>query len=153
MIREFFKEEYLITTDKLKIDMSSVHAFISNESYWAKNIPLDVLSNSIKNSLTFSMLHNSNQIGFARVITDFSTFAYLADVYIIQEYRKRGLSKWLLKTIVEFPELQGLRRWMLMTLDAQELYKKYGFKNLKYPERAMEIANPDVYTNTINQSH
>lgn len=142
---EYKKEDYLLTTDKSKIDLPAVHYYLSKESYWAQNIPLDILKTSIDNSITFSILKENDQAGFARVVTDFSVFAYIADVYIAVQYRGKGLSKWLMKSIIETPELQIIRRWMLMTHDAHGLYKKYGFKNLEHPERAMEITKPAIY--------
>jgi len=138
-------EGYRVSTDRDEIDIDAVFAFISN-SYWAKGIPRELLVKAINNSLCFSIFDQTNaQVGFARVITDTATFAYLADVYIIDKHRGKGLSKMLVETIVNHAELQGLRRFMLATSDAHGLYKQYGFSSMSRPEMMMEIANPDVY--------
>ncbi|MCG2612065.1 GNAT family N-acetyltransferase [Flavobacterium sp. SM15] len=142
----FKKDTFEICTDKTKIDAIAVHDFLSNHSYWAKNIPLETVQKAIENSLCFGVYQNSIQIGFARVITDFSTIGYLGDVYILNEFRGKGLSKWLMKTIMSHPDLQGLRRWILLTADAHELYKQYGWKEIQRPERYMEIFNSEVYS-------
>jgi GNAT superfamily N-acetyltransferase len=139
------KGEFQISTDPARIDLRAVHEFLTN-SYWARGIPLETVQRSIENSLCFGIYHGDRQIGFARVITDRATFAYLADVFVLPDYRGRGLSKWLMECIIAHPDLQGLRRWMLATQDAHELYAQYGFSSLKAPERWMEIHRPDVYT-------
>ncbi len=136
--------EFEISTDRARLDLGVVHGFLSN-SYWAKGIPLETVQRSIENSLCFGIHHSGRQIGFARVITDHATFAYLADVFVAPAYRGRGLSKWLVECILQHPDLQGLRRWMLATQDAHGLYARYGFMPLKSPERWMEIHWPDVY--------
>jgi GNAT superfamily N-acetyltransferase len=138
------KGEFQISTDPARIDLRAVHEFLTN-SYWARGIPLETVQRSIENSLCFGIYHGDRQIGFARVITDRATFAYLADVFVLPDYRGRGLSKWLMECIIAHPDLQGLRRWMLATQDAHELYAQYGFSSLKAPERWMEIHRPDVY--------
>ena len=143
---EWFKDDFIITTDKQKIDMAYVHSFLT-QSYWAKNIPLSVVQQSINGSLCFAIWHQQKQVGFARVITDEATFAYLADVFIDEHYRGRGLSKWLVQVILEYPSLQGLRRFLLATRDAHGLYSQYGFELLTHPERWMQIHKPDVYKN------
>ncbi len=137
--------EFLVSTDKSKLEIDTIHHFLTKESYWSQNIPLAIVRKSIENSLCFGVYHQSRQIGFARVITDFASFAYLADVFIINEFRRKGLSKILMKTIISHPDLQGLRRWMLGTRDAQGLYAKYGFTPMANPERFMEKRNPEVY--------
>lgn len=133
-----------ITIDKQQIDVDYVHHFLSH-SYWARGIPKSILIRSIEHSLCFTVLLDNRQIGFARVITDFSTFAYLADVFIDEAYRGRGYAKQLMEEIMHFPDLQGLRRWLLMTLDAHGLYRQYGFQAMAVPENAMEIAVRDIY--------
>jgi GNAT superfamily N-acetyltransferase len=138
------KGEFQISTDPARIDLRAVHEFLTN-SYWARGIPLETVQRSIENSLCFGIYHGDRQIGFARVITDRATFAYLADVFVLPDYRGHGLSKWLMECIIAHPDLQGLRRWMLATQDAHELYAQYGFSPLKAPERWMEIHRPDVY--------
>ncbi len=121
-------EDYFITTDKTKINIDIVYNYLCNESYWAKNIPLDIVKKGIENSVCFSIFYKEEQIGFARVITDKATFGYLADVFIIDEHKGKGLSKWLMQTILDHEELQGFRGWMLGTKDAHGLYEKFGFK-------------------------
>lgn len=122
-----------------------IHRFLSQETYWAKNIPYDTVKKSIDNSLAFGIYENDSQAGFARVITDYSTFAYLADVFVIPSHRGKGLSKMLVKFIMEHPELQGLRRWMLATADAHGLYNQFGWYTVTTPEKWMEISRPDIY--------
>lgn len=140
--------EYVISTVKEKIDIEYVHGFLS-QTYWATGIPLDTVKKAVKGSLNFGVYHNDKQIGFARMITDSATFAYLADVFIDQKYRGKGLSKWLIKVILAHPGLQGLRRIMLGTKDAHGLYKKFGFIPLANIESWMQIHNPDVYKKTL----
>lgn len=134
-----------ISTDKAKLNIPLIHKFLSEDSYWAKKIPLDIVERGIENSLNFGVYDGEKQIGYARVITDYASFAYMADVFILQEYRGNGFSKQLVKFIREYPTLQGLRRWMLGTADAHTLYQKYGFKELANPDRFLEIANPQIY--------
>lgn len=136
-----------ISTDKSKLDLILIHRFLSEESYWAKNIPFAIVKASIDNSLCFGLYDDDKQVGFARVVSDFSVFAYLADVFIVPGYRGKGLSKQLLQFIVAYPALQGLRRWMLATADAHELYKKYGFKELAKPSQFLEIVCHSLYEN------
>jgi N-acetylglutamate synthase and related acetyltransferases len=136
--------EYTITTDKSKIDIEYVHNFLKT-SYWAENISIDIVKRSIHGSLCFSVLHLNKQVGFARVISDTATFAYLADVFIDPAYRGKGLSKLLMKTILNYPDLQGLRRFMLATKDAHGLYEQFSFKPISNPERFMVIHQPDIY--------
>jgi N-acetylglutamate synthase-like GNAT family acetyltransferase len=143
-ITEWRKDGYLISTDKSKIDVQTVHHFIS-KSYWAEGIPKDVLQRSIDNSLCFAIYHQDKLVGFARVISDAATFAYLADVFIVPEERGRGLSGWLMKVIVDHPQLKGLRRFILATKDAHGLYAKFGFTPFDKPERWMQRHNPEVY--------
>ena len=121
-----------------------IHAYLSL-SYWAANIPLDLVKRSIAGSLCFGIFHKGEQVAFARVISDRATFAYLADVYVLEEHRGRGLSEWLMETIVAHPDLQGLRRFMLATRDAHRLYAKYGFTLAAKPETLMEIVQTDLY--------
>lgn len=121
-----------------------IHSFLTN-SYWAEGISKEIIRRSIEGSLCFGVFENDRQVGFARMITDKATFAYLADVFIIEEYRGLGLSKWLMEVIMSHPGLQGLRRMMLATKDAHELYKKFGFTSLTNADRWMQIHHPDVY--------
>ncbi len=137
--------EFEISTDKARLDRVSVHGFLT-ESYWARGIPREVVDRSIEHSLVFGVYRGERQVGFARVITDRATFAYLADVYVLEEFRGRGLAMWLVETIMAHPDLQGLRRWSLVTRDAHELYEKVGFARPGHPERQMEMVDPDVYS-------
>jgi GNAT superfamily N-acetyltransferase len=136
--------DFEVATDPARIDLDAVHEFLTN-SYWARGIPIETVQRSIENSLCFGLYHGHRQIGFARVITDRATFAYLGDVFVLEPWRGRGLSKWLMQCIMGHPDLRGLRRWTLVTGDAHGLYQQYGFSILKTPERWMEIHRPDVY--------
>jgi GNAT superfamily N-acetyltransferase len=144
------KGEFTISSDPLKLDIDLIHKYLSEESYWAKNIPFETVKQSIENALNFGIFYKNEQIGFARVISDYTTFAYLADVFILEKYRGIGLSKWLLDAISDHPNLQNLRRWMLMTLDAQNLYAQKGWSIAKHPERVMEKVIPDIFTKFDN---
>lgn len=138
-------DEYAFTSDTAKVDVALVHRWLSAESYWAKGIPLDVVTRAITNSLCFSIMHvTEGQVGFARVITDRATFAYLADVFVLTPHRGKGLSKRLMAFIQAHPDLQGLRRWLLATRDAHALYARFGFV-APIPGRLMERVNPKVY--------
>jgi GNAT superfamily N-acetyltransferase len=139
------RDEFTISTDRNHLQIEAIHKFLSEESYWAQNRTHEQTETAIKNSLPFGVYKGENQIGFARVVTDYATFAYLGDVYILEEFRGFGLSKWLMETIVNHPELQGFRRWVLATKDAHTLYEKYGFTPLKHPDRWMEKAAPNAY--------
>jgi GNAT superfamily N-acetyltransferase len=143
--------DFEISTDPARINVESVHEFLTN-SYWAKGIPLETVQRSIENSICFGMYFAQDQIGFARVISDRATFAYLADVFILPAYRGRGLSKWLMECIIAHPDLQGLRRWMLGTKDAHGLYAQFGFTAVGSPEIWMEIHRPDVYVKAAGQT-
>jgi len=138
------RDDYEISTDPARVDVELVHEFLTN-SYWAKGISLESVRLSIENSITFGVYHSQQLVGFARIISDLATFAYLADVFILPTHRGRGLSRWLMECIVSHPDLQGLRRWMLATQDAHGLYAKFGFSVIRSPERWMEIHRPDVY--------
>jgi GNAT superfamily N-acetyltransferase len=144
MAEEWRRGEYFISTDKSKLDLAVVHGFLTT-SYWAAGISLDIMKKSIEHSLSFGVYWGKQQVGFARVITDYATFAYIGDVFILEEFRGRGLSKWLMEVIADHPELQGLRRWLLLTRDAQGLYEKTGFVRPKTPERYMEKHFTDAY--------
>ena len=137
--------EYEIDTDKRRLDIASIYKFLSNESYWATTRTLEQTLTAIENSLCFGLFKGREQVGFARVITGKATFAYLGDVYVLEHHRGQGLSKWLMKTIIEQPDLQGLRRWLLATRDAHGLYEQYDFRVLVHPERWMERPAPDAY--------
>jgi GNAT superfamily N-acetyltransferase len=139
------KGDYEISTDPARIDVALVHEFLAN-SYWAKGIPLETVQLSIENSIPFGVYHGQQLVGFARIISDRATFAYLADVFVLPSHRGRGLSRWLMECIVSHPDLQGLRRWMLATQDAHGLYAKFGFKPIRNSERWMERYDSEIYT-------
>ena|SRR5438034_8861090 len=141
---DWHRNDYVISTDPERLNLEFIHHFLANTSYWAKGRPLTVLKRAIENSLNFGLYKGPEQLGFARVVTDRATFAWLADVFIIEDYRGKGLSKWLLETIVSHPELQGLRRWVLATKDAHELYRQFGFTQLNDPGRWMEKFGENV---------
>ena len=144
----FSLQDFKITTDMDEMDLSVIHEFLSN-SYWAKGIQLPTLQAALANSLCFAVINaDGAQVGFARVITDRATFAYLADVFVIDGNRGVGLSKRLIKAVVEHPDLQGLRRFVLATKDAHGLYEQFGFKPLTHPDTFMEIWIPDIYSRT-----
>jgi GNAT superfamily N-acetyltransferase len=148
---DVLKNDFIISTDKSKLNITLIHTYLSKERYWAKNIPLPVVQQSINGSFCFGVYKKENnetdtQIGFARVITDYATFGYLADVFISEEYRGKHLSKWLMFEIFNHPELQGFRRWMLATRDAHGLYGQFGFTPINNPERFMQLTKPDIYS-------
>lgn len=134
----------LVSDDPSKVDLEAVHGYLAR-SYWAEGIPGETLERAVESSLCFGLYEGGRQIGFARVITDRATYAYLADVFILEAHRGRGLSRLLMETILGPPDLQGLRRWGLVTRDAQGLYEKFGFRPLAAPERHREIHAPGVY--------
>lgn len=138
----FLKKGFQISTDKSLLNFDLIYNYLANESYWAKEMPVEKLRLAIENSVCFGVYKNGEQVGFARVITDKATFAYLADVFVLPAYRGVGLSKWLMQTIMNYEELQGLRRWSLATADAQGLYKQFGFTEISNPERWMQIFTP-----------
>ncbi len=130
--------EFIISTDKARLDVPLIHQFLSQESYWAKNIPLELVQRSIDHSLCFGVYDQDRQIGFARVITDHATIAYLSDVFVTADYRGQGVSKQLMEAVCAWPTLQGLRRWVLATRDAHSLYESFGFAPLNHPEWFMQ---------------
>ncbi|KPZ71553.1 acetyltransferase [Shewanella sp. P1-14-1] len=143
-------EGYYIDTDKTKIDINVVYGYISN-SYWAKDIPIEVLTKAIANSLCFAVYTvDDQQVGFARLITDKASFAYLADVFILEQHRGKGLSKWLIHDIMTHPEIVGLRRMMLATRDAHGLYAQFGFLPIENPEILMQVWRPSIYLSSQN---
>lgn len=141
------REEFMISTDPALLNVDVIHGYLSNQSYWAQNIPKEVVQKSITNSLCFGLYFNGKQVGFARLVTDKATFAYLADVFILKEHQGKGLSKWLMEIIQSHPELQGLRRWMLGTRDAHGLYEQFGWTVLDEDSRKrfMQRHFKDVY--------
>jgi GNAT superfamily N-acetyltransferase len=142
--REWRRGEFAISTDRARLDVETVHRFLSS-SYWSPGVPLEVVRRSIEHSLPFGVYRGAEQVGFARVMTDYTTFGYLADVFIAESVRGQGLGTWLMETILGHPDLQGFRRWMLATRDAHGLYAKFGFTPLSAPERFMEKWDPEIY--------
>jgi len=137
-------EAYEISTDTARFDVDLIHDFLRN-SYWARNIPRTVVEKCIRGSLCFGAFAGGQQVAFARAITDRVTFAYLADVFVLPAHRGRGVARLLMRSILDHPDLQGLRRWLLATRDAHGLYARFGFQPLKEVENYMTIHNPDVY--------
>ena len=149
-INQQLKNDFIITTDKSILDITLIHQYLSNESYWAKNISLAIVTKAIEGAFCFGVYKKATaekiiQVGFARVITDKATFGYLADVFIIEAYRGIGLSKWLMEEIMNHTELQGFRRWMLGTKDAHGLYQQFGFKLLENNARIMGLSLLEAY--------
>lgn len=134
-----------ISTDRARMDIAAIHRYLSDESYWAKGIPRDVVERSIAHSMCVGAFDGDVQVGFLRVITDHATFAYLADVFVLPSHRGRGISKQLMNAVMNHPDLQGLRRWHLVTRDAHELYAQFGFGPLEAPERHMGVMVKDAY--------
>ena len=141
---EWTRDNFSVTCDPAKLDRTVIAQFLSS-SYWASGIPPDTVAKSVANSLCFGLFDQVRQIGFARVISDYATVAYLGDVFVLPEYRDLALDKWLIDCIVSHQDLQGLRRWILATRDAQQLYATFGFTPLKRPEIFTEVHDPNVY--------
>jgi GNAT superfamily N-acetyltransferase len=139
------KDGFLISTDKLRLDIYLIHDYLSNRSYWAKGVPYDTVVRAAENSVCFGVYKDETQVGYARVVTDKATIGYIGDVFILEEYRGGGLSKWLMECILKHPVLQGFRRWILLTKDAHGLYKQYGFNEPEEPATYMELRKKDVY--------
>jgi GNAT superfamily N-acetyltransferase len=143
-VREQTIDGFLFSSDKTRLNIPFIHGFLST-SYWAEGIPIKIIQNSIQHSLAIGIYEGNRQVGFARVITDYSTFGYLADVFVDEKYRGRGLSKKLMTFIFSAPEFKILRRFLLATRDAHGLYSQFGFMPLMAPDRFMELAQPDIY--------
>lgn len=141
---EHRRDNFLVSTDKSKLDLDVIHRFLT-DSYWSPGIPRHIVEKAIENSLCFGVYDGNAQVGFARVVTDYATYAYLADVFILESHRGRGLSKWMMECVMAHPELQGLRRWMLATRDAHGLYSQFGFEHIEDASRLMHIARPNIY--------
>ncbi len=143
--QEYQKDSFVISTDPARLDIPLVFRFLSQEAYWAKNRTFEVVQKSIANSLNFGVYQGQQQVGFARIVTDYATFAWLCDVFILPEARGQGLSKWLVECIISHPDLRGLRRILLATSSAHSLYRKYGgFEAILGPDRWMERFNPQA---------
>ena len=141
---EWQRDGFTISTDPSRLDLDGVYHYLSN-AYWARGLPRDVFDRSVRHALCFGIYEGARQVGFARVVTDFATVAYVGDVFVLEPWRGRGLSRWLMEVMVAHPELQGFRRWILLTRDAHGLYRKFGFTPLSDPTRWMEKWAPDVY--------
>jgi GNAT superfamily N-acetyltransferase len=139
------RKDFLISTDKHRLDRELIHKFLTS-CYWAEGIPKETVDRSIENSLCFGLYGNGQQVGFARVISDFATYAYIGDVFVVERFRGEGWGKLLMRSIMQHPDLRGLRRWGLVTRDAHRLYAQFGFQPVKSPERHMEIHDGTVYT-------
>lgn len=137
-------QPYEVSTDASRLDIAAIHRYLST-AYWSLGVPITTVERAIANSLCVGAYVNKEQVGFARVVTDRATFAYLADVYVLEEHRGNGMSKAMLASLFQLQELQGLRRWVLVTRDAHALYEKFGFKQLAAPSRYMELHNPNAY--------
>jgi len=147
MAEEWRRGNFLISTDAALLDAEVVQRWLAEQSYWVPGIPLDVVRRGIEGSLNFGLYAGggARTIGLARIITDYATFAYVCDVFVLDEFRSRGLGIWLMECVAAHPRLQGLRRWMLGTKDAHTLYEKTGFRPVAAPDRWMEKADPDIY--------
>jgi GNAT superfamily N-acetyltransferase len=143
-MEEWKKGDLTISTDARRLDLELIHDYLSNESYWAQSRSLETVRRSIANSLNFGVFKKDQQVGFARVVTDYATFAWIADVFVLEAYRGQGIATWLIDTILSHPQLQGFRRWVLSTKDAHDLYRKFNFRELKRPERWMERPDPTM---------
>ena len=141
---EWTRDAYVVSCDPARLDRTTIASFLAS-SYWSAGVPSETVDKSIEHSLCFGLFEQERQLGFARVVTDYATFAYLADVFLLEAYRGRGLGEWLIECVTQHPELQGLRRWVLATRDAHGLYVKFGFTPLKQPDRFMERHDPNVY--------
>lgn len=144
VVAEYRKDGFLLSTDRGLLDLDLIHRYLT-ECYWAKGIPREIVARSLQNSLCFGIYELKRQIGFGRVISDFATYAYIGDVFVLDPFRNRGLGKWMMECIMQDARLQGLRRWSLLTRDAHGLCKQFGFTPLEAPGRYMELHNPEVY--------
>jgi GNAT superfamily N-acetyltransferase len=144
MPNEWKRNGLLISTEPTKLDVDAIHAFLTR-AYWCENIPRETVARAVQHSLCFGLFDGDAQIGLARVVTDYATFAYLCDVYVLESHRDRGLGKWLIESVMAHPQLQGLRRFNLVTRDAHSLYAQFGFQPLLQPEAHMERHKPDIY--------
>src|SRR5262245_2043290 len=144
MALEWHRDGYTIVADPDRLDVDAIHAYLTH-SYWAEGIPIEIVRRSLQYSVNFCIQRGSELVGFGRVITDRATFGYVGDVFVLEPHRGKGLSKWLMECIVSHPELQGFRRWVLITRDAHGLYRRFGFQPLAKPDRYMERHSPDAY--------
>jgi GNAT superfamily N-acetyltransferase len=149
MVIEANQNGFTISTDKTKLDIPLIHDYLCNQSYWLRGVPLSRVKKSIECSLCFGIYAGTQQVGFARLVTDMATFAYLCDVFVLEVWRGKGLSKWLMQTMLTNPALKDIRRWSLATRDAHGLYAQFGFTPLSDPDRFMEIKNVEGYKNPV----
>ena len=147
MPHEWHRDGFTISTDHARLDLDAVYAYLST-SYWARGIPRDVMERSIAHAIPFGIYEGGRQVGFARVVSDRATVGYVADVFVLEPWRGRGLSRWLMECVLAHPELQGFRRWILLTRDAHGLYAKLGFTPLAAPDRWMEKWASDPYNSS-----
>ena len=144
MMHEWQRDDYTVSTDRARLQLDVIHGFLTG-SYWAAGIPRETVERSIQHSLCYGVYRGGEQVGFGRLVTDFATFAYVADVFILDAHRGRGLARWMARCMVDTPELQGLRRWLLATRDAHAVYESVGFETVTEPSRFMQILNRDPY--------
>ena len=136
--------DYSISTDRARMDLDAIHGYL-RRAYWCEGIPRETVQRSMQHSLCFGLFHGEQQVGFARVVTDYATYAYVCDVFVLEAHRGHGLATWLMQCVMSHPDLQGLRRWCLTTRDAHALYEKAGFERTQIPERYMDRVRPDIY--------
>ncbi len=141
---EYHRDRFTVSSDTSKLDIDAIYDFLSR-CYWAEGIPREIVERAIEHSICFGLFEDARQIGFARIITDRATYAYLCDVYVLETFRGNGLGTWLMSCVMKHPDLQGLRRFTLLTRDAHRLYEKFGFAAAKNPSRYMEIHVADIY--------
>lgn len=144
-------EGYSIVTDRSLMQVQVIHQFLTKEAYWSRGIPLETVAKAVAHSLNFGVFHEGKQVGYARIISDFATIAYLGDVFVVPAHRGKGLSKLLMRAVMEHPDLQGLRRWILLTSDAHELYRQFGWKAISQPNVWMELYTEDIYRESKRQ--
>ena len=142
---EWLRNELCITTDQSRMPVDAIHAFLTADSTWARGISRETVARSMQHSLCFALLDGAALAGFARVISDRATIAYLGDVFVVKSRRGKGLAKWLMECVMAHPDLQGMRRWILVTADAHGLYRQFEFTALQLPDRFMELHNPNAY--------
>jgi ribosomal protein S18 acetylase RimI-like enzyme len=142
-VQTFERNGFAVSTDRARLDPVAIHDYLSNRSYWAEGRPLETVRRSLDNSLCFGLYEGDRQIGLARVITDYATYGYLCDVYVLEEYRRQGLGTWLVECVMTHPALQNLRKFSLATRDAQELYRRFGFTEIEDPKRYMNLRKPN----------
>jgi GNAT superfamily N-acetyltransferase len=152
MPHEWRRGTFLISTDNQRLDVELIHRFLANSSYWAQGRPLEIVRRSLEHSLNFGLYAGDQQIGLARLVTDYATFAYVADVFVLEEFRGQGLATWLMEVVTAHSDLQGLQLWLLLTRDAHALYRKVDFTAFSHPERVMERRFPDIYLNMEHNS-